>query len=142
MTRYYKVECPRCQGSGVIQYHLVLERQCPLCRGEGLVIDYKHPVEMMPQPEMEMTVVRPKTTAELLADTVPLGKKTNTALLTLRRSARRHRPSTAEMLGDEYAPVAGGRFDEDEDEHNDSKRKFVQGAEPERKDFSGRMRQR
>lgn len=141
MTRYAQIECPRCQGRGVIQYHLVLERQCPLCCGRGVITDYTHPVEMMPQPEMEKMMVQSKTTAELLADTIPLGKKTNTALLTLRRSARRDRPSTAEMLGDEYAPVAGGRFD-DEEEHGDRKRKFVEGAEQDRRNFSGRLRQR
>lgn len=138
MTRYYKVECPRCEGEGTIRYHLVFERPCALCRGKGLVTDYEQPVEMMPQPEAEIRMMRSKTTAELLADTIPLGKKTTTALLSPRRGVRHE--TTGELLGEDYAPVAGGRFEDDDEA--DTKRKYIEGAESERRDFSGRMRQR
>jgi hypothetical protein len=89
---------------------------------------------MMSQPEMELTTVRPKMTAEHLAEMIPLGKKTSSALLTLRQRA------TKAMSGRHHAPVAADHFEVDE--HAESKSEFVEGAEPTRRDFSGRMRQR
>jgi hypothetical protein len=143
MSRYYRIECPRCEGSGKIRLHLFFERTCPLCCGAGTILDYEHPMKIMPQPASEIKMVRPKTAVELLATVTPLGRKPSSSLVTRVRSGQ----STADLLGEDYAPIAGTHFEPEEAEeppqvHEAQHRQFVEGATPDRRNFRGRMRPR
>ncbi len=140
MTHYYQMECPRCRGFGVVRHRLVFERPCPACCGAGTIADYHKPIKMMPQPEAELTIVRPKKTAELLANAVPLGRKPITALQNPHRYPVH--ADTAALLGEAYGPVAGKPFHLDEVDTPPPHDEFVDGAAPERKNFMARMRQR
>ena len=131
MTHY--IDCPDCQGTGVIKHHLVLERECPLCAGTGKVIDTQQP-EARAESELENVML--KTPPELLANITPVGRKTNTVLLTMR-----HQPHTdlTKVPGEGDEPVAGAPFHEDKPHAHGE---FVKGAEHAHKNFIGRLRPR
>lgn len=141
MTRYYKVDCPRCEGSGKLRKLMIFDRPCPMCHGSGLVTDYEHPIEMMPQPEAELSMVRPRPTAELLAETLPLGRKTTVSLLPPRPGLIRRRQPTHRLLSEQYHPLAGMHYTHEKQPsgHDEA---FVEGAAPDPHNFVARMRQR
>jgi hypothetical protein len=121
MTGQHPLECPNCQGTGLVRHHLILEQRCPLCCGTGLVAGRGSKAGPSPVHKAEIEDLHLHEYPSELAPLHPAQDHTLAA-------------------EDRHAPVIAGH--EEPADAPPNKQGFIKGVEPRRKNFTARLRSR